>query len=80
MKLFLQFIFVLFILGVIAGIYLQTIGDKNYHIVFGISILFFSFIVMPIFIYHRHQLGKYKKYQLDPKSKNLFKLKEEDLK
>ena len=80
MKTFLKILFALFIAGVFYGIYLNIQGDDFYHQVFGISILFFSFIVMPLFIYHRYQQGKYKKYVLDPKSKNPFKIDEKDLK
>ena len=80
MKTVLKILFALFIAGVFYGIYLNIQGDDFYHQVFGISILFFSFIVMPLFIYHRYQQGKYKKYLLDPKSKNPFKIDEKDLK
>ncbi len=80
MKALLQILFALFILGVFYGIYLNVQGDDFHHQVFGISIIFFSFIVMPLFIYYRYQQGKYKKYVLDPKSKNPFKIEEEDLK
>ncbi len=79
MKTVLKILFALFIAGVFYGIYLNIQGDDFYHQVFGISILFFSFIVMPLFIYHRYQLGKYKKYVLDPKSKNPFKIDEDKL-
>jgi len=79
MKIFLQILFALFILGIAGGIYLQATGNQKYHVVFGVSIIFFSFIIMPLFIYHRHQLGKYKKYVFDPKSKNPFKVDKDKL-
>lgn len=76
MKLFLKILFALFILGVFTGIFLQLSGDKNYEIVFGLSILFFAFLFMPLFIYYRYKKGKYKKYQIDPNSKNPFKIED----
>ena len=80
MNTILKILFALFLAGVFYGIYLNTQGDDFHHQVFGISILFFSLIVMPLFIYHRYQQGKYKKYVLDPKSKNPFKIDEDKLK
>lgn len=74
MKLFLKILFALFILGIMAGIYLQITENKIYEIVFGLSILFFAFLFMPLFIYYRYKKGKYKKYQIDPNSKNPFKI------
>lgn len=79
MKLFLQILFAAFVLGIAAGIYLQLTGDKNYEIVYGLSIIFFAFLFMPCFIYYRYKKGKYKKYVLDPNSKNPFKIDQKDL-
>ena len=80
MKLLLKILFILFLGAMIIGFYMKSSNNENADIVIGLGVLFLSFILMPVFIFHRHQLGKYKKYQLDPKSKNPFKLKEEDLK
>jgi len=79
MKIFLKTLFVLFIIGILTGIYLNITGNELYHIVFGISILFFAFIFMPVFIFYRYKKGKYKKYVIDPNSKNPFKINQKDL-
>ena len=79
MKVILKIMFIIFIGGIIAGLYLQNTGDENYQIVFGLDILFLSFILMPLFIFHRYKNGKYKKYVIDPKSKNPFKINQKDL-
>ena len=80
MKILLKILFILFLGSMITGFYMKYSNIENADIVIGLGVLFLSFILMPLFIFHRHQLGKYKKYQLDPKSKNPFKIKEEDLK
>ncbi len=49
-------------------------------VVIGLGVLFLSFILMPLFIYHRYQQGKYKKYVLDSKKKNPFQIDEDKLK
>jgi len=64
----------------IVGAYLKYQDHPKGEIVIGLSILFLSFILMPLFIFYRFRNGKYKKYVLDPKSKNPFKINEEDLK
>ena len=61
------------------GGYLNLIGNSFYDVVIGIDILFLSFILMPLFIYYRYKKGKYKKYVIDPKSKNPFKINQKDL-
>ena len=80
MKLLLKILLILFLGAMIIGFYMKYSNNENADIVIGLGVLFLSFILMPLFIFHRHQQGKYKKYVLDPKSKNPFKLKEEDLK
>jgi hypothetical protein len=79
MKILLKILFIIFIGGLIAGFYLQKTNSENYQIVFGLDILFLSFILMPLFIFYRYKNGKYKKYVIDPKSKNPFKIDQKDL-
>ncbi len=74
MKTLLKILFFIFIGGLIVGFYLQKTNNENYQIVFGLDILFLSFILMPLFIFYRYKNGKYKKYVIDPKSKNPFKI------
>ncbi len=64
----------------IIGAYLKYQNHPKGEIVIGLSILFLSFILMPLFIFYRFKNGKYKKYVIDPKSKNPFKIDEENLK
>ena len=80
MKLLLKIFFAIFVLAMIAGAYLKYQNHSNGEIVIGLSILFLSFILMPLFIFFRFRNGKYKKYVLDPNSKNPFKIDEENLK
>ena len=79
MKTLIQILFVLFLTSMVVGFYMKYTNQENADIVIGLGVLFLSFILMPIFIYHRYQQGKYKKYVLDPKSKNPFQLNEKDL-
>lgn len=79
MELFIKILFYIFIGGLLAGGYLYLNGDADYEKVVGIDILFLTFILMPLFIYHRYKKGKYKKYVIDPKSKNPFKVNQKDL-
>lgn len=67
-------------MSMIAGVYLKYQDHPKGEIVIGLSILFLSFILMPLFIFYRFRNGKYKKYVLDPNSKNPFKIDEEKLK
>ena len=64
----------------IIGAYLKYQNHPKGEVVIGVSILFLSFIIMPLFIFYRFRNGKYKKYVLDPNSKNPFKIDEENLK
>jgi len=79
MKILLKILFFIFIGGLIAGFYLQYMDDPKHKIVLGLDILFLSFILMPLFIFYRYKNGKYKKYIIDPKSKNPFKVNQKDL-
>lgn len=79
MKILLKILFFIFIGDLIVGLYLQYIGNPIYKIVIGLDILFLSFILMPLFIFYRYKNGKYKKYIIDPKSQNPFKINQKDL-
>ncbi|WP_298766972.1 hypothetical protein [uncultured Polaribacter sp.] len=65
MKLALKILFIIFLVWVSVGFYLINTGHEKAQIVMGLSVLYLSFIFMPIFIYHRYKDGKYKKYILD---------------
>lgn len=75
-------IIVLFIAIVIAtgtGLYLITFeeNEKLGNIVMGITVLASSFILMPLFIYHRWKGKKLKDYTLS--RENLDKMKDQDI-
>lgn len=65
MKLLVKVLFVIFILWMCVGGYLLNTEHPKAQIVMGLGVLFMSFILMPIFIYHRYRDGKYKKYQIN---------------
>lgn len=79
MKLFLKILFIIFIGTLITGFLLKRIQHPNADVIIGLDILFLAFIFMPLFIYYRYKKGKYKKYVIDPKSKNPFKVNQRDL-
>ena len=65
--------FVIFVVWVAIGIYLINTAHEKAQIAMGLGIFFFSFLLMPIFIYHRYKDGKYKKYILnDQKLRDAF--------
>tara|TARA_B110000091_G_scaffold65272_2_gene71930 strand:- start:481 stop:720 length:240 start_codon:yes stop_codon:yes gene_type:complete len=73
MGLLLKIMFVIFVAWITAGIYLIHIDHEKAQIVMGLGIFYFSFLLMPIFIYHRYKDGKYKKYILnDQKLRDAF--------
>lgn len=74
MKILLKILFFIFIGGLITGLYLKNSNHPKADIILGVDILFLSFILMPLFIFYRYKNGKYKKYIIDPKSKNPFKI------
>lgn len=77
MKTLLKILFVIFIVWMCIGIYLLQTEHPKAQIVMGLGVFFLSFLLMPIFIYHRYKDGKYKKYQLnDEKLKDLIKNKD----
>jgi hypothetical protein len=65
MKTLLKILFIIFILWMCIGIYLLKTHHPKAEIVMGLGVFYLSFLLMPIFIYHRYRDGKYKKYQLD---------------
>ncbi|TDQ28535.1 hypothetical protein [Tenacibaculum caenipelagi] len=62
MKTILKILFIIFLLWMVIGAYLLNIEHPKAQIVMGLGVLFMSFILMPLFIYHRYKDGKYKKY------------------
>ena len=77
MKTLLQILFIIFILWMVIGIYLLKTEHEKAEIVMGLGVFYLSFLLMPIFIYHRYKGGKYKKYQLnDQKIKDLINNKD----
>lgn len=79
MKLLLKILFALFVLGIATGFVLQIFDHEEHRMVIGLSILFLSFILMPLFIFYRFRKGKYKKYVLD-KDTDFFGNKQESKK
>ncbi|MDJ0644793.1 MAG: hypothetical protein QNJ57_02315 [Flavobacteriaceae bacterium] len=80
MKLLLKILFALFVITLVVGFYLKYFTDfEKADVVIGLDILFLSFVLMPLFIFHRHRLGKYKKYILDGSKKNPFKIDEDKM-
>ena len=77
MKLLLKILFIIFIFWMCVGAYLLNTEHEKAEIVMGLGVFYLSFLLMPIFIYHRYRDGKYKKYQLnDEKLKELIKNKD----
>ncbi len=76
MKLLLKILFALFIIGISTGFIMQYLGNPKHQLIIGLSILFLSFVLMPLFIFYRFRKGKYKKYVLN-KDSNLFGFKQE---
>jgi len=79
MKIVLKILFIGFIIALIVGFYLKSNKHPIAEIIIGLDILFLSFILMPFFIFYRYRNGKYKKYVLDPNSKNPFKIDKKNL-
>jgi|AOAMet_48_BLW_10_2_1038533.scaffolds.fasta_scaffold09965_2 hypothetical protein len=68
MKLALKILFIIFILWMLLGGYLEYINHSKGPIVMGLGVMYLSFIFMPIFIYWRYKDGKYKKYIINDKT------------
>ena len=61
------------------GAYFKYTNHPKSDVTLGVGAFFMAFILMPLFIFYRYKNGKYKKYVLDPKKKNPFKIDEKDL-
>ncbi len=73
MKLVINIMFVIFLVWMIVGLYLVSQDHEKAQIVMGLGVFYFSFLLMPFFIYYRYRDGKYKKYILtDEKLKKAF--------
>ncbi len=75
MKLLLKILFIVFLVWMISGFYLEYSEHPKGKVVVGLGVLFLSFILMPLFIYHRYKGGKYNKYVI--KDDLFFPKKEE---
>jgi len=77
MENFLKILFIIFLIWIAIGGYLEYTEHPKGPIVMGLGVMYLSFIFMPIFIYWRYKDGKYKKYIINDKTL-LGKMKEED--
>ena len=68
MKLVLKTLFIIFILWMLLGGYLESTEPPKGPIVMGLGVMYLSFIFMPVFIYWRYKDGKYKKYIINDKT------------
>ncbi|MBT3742403.1 MAG: hypothetical protein HOG32_09360 [Polaribacter sp.] len=79
MKLALKIMFVIFLVWMIIGFYLINTEHQEAQVVMGLGVFYFSFLLMPLFIYYRYRDGKYKKYILnDEKLMKAFRNQEKD--
>ena len=79
MELALKIMFVIFLVWMTIGFYLINIEHQKAQVVMGLGVFYFSFLLMPLFIYYRYRDGKYKKYILnDEKLMKAFKNQEKD--
>ncbi|MCB0475813.1 MAG: hypothetical protein KDC69_09055 [Flavobacteriaceae bacterium] len=74
MKLVLKILFLIFLVMLVIGFYLKNREYVKADLIIGLDVLFMAFVLMPLFIFYRYRQGKYKKYAIDPKSKNPFKI------
>ena len=77
MENFLKILFIIFLIWMAIGGYLEYTEHPKGPIVMGLGVMYLSFIFMPIFIYWRYKDGKYKKYIINDKTL-LCKMKEDD--
>ena len=68
MKFVLKTLFIIFILWMLLGGYLESTEHPKGPIVMGLGVMYLSFIFMPVFIYWRYKDGKYKKYIINDKT------------
>jgi len=79
MKIVLKILFIVFLVWMCVGFYLLENNHEKAKIVMGLGIFFLTFLLMPIFIYHRYKNGRYKKYIInDDKLSNAFKKQRKD--
>ena len=73
MKLALKIMFIIFLVWMLIGMYLINTEHEKSQLVMGLGVFYFSFLLMPFFIYYRYKDGKYKKYILnDEKLRKAF--------
>ncbi|WP_339886365.1 hypothetical protein [Polaribacter vadi] len=77
MKNLLKILFIVFVIWMITGGYLEYTKHPKGPIVMGLGVMYLSFIFMPLFIYWRYKDGKYKKYILNDKTL-MGKMKDQD--
>ena len=77
MKSLVKLLFIIFLLWISIGGYLEYTEHPKGSIVMGLGVMYLSFIFMPIFIYWRYKDGKYKKYIINDKTL-LGKIKNDD--
>ena len=77
MKNLLKILFIVFVIWMITGGYLEYTKHPKGPIVMGLGVMYLSFILMPLFIYWRYKDGKYKKYILNDKTL-MGKMKDQD--
>ncbi|MFY0632068.1 MAG: hypothetical protein JXR05_17040 [Flavobacteriaceae bacterium] len=68
MKNLLKILFIIFVVWMSVGGYLEYTEHPKGKIVIGLCVLYLSFILMPIFIYWRYKDGKYKKYIINDRT------------
>ncbi len=68
MKNLLKILFIVFILWMIVGGYLEYTEHPKGPVVMGLGVMYLSFIFMPLFIYWRYKDGKYKKYIINDRT------------
>ncbi|SHI85486.1 hypothetical protein [Aquimarina spongiae] len=75
MKYIIRILFVAILASILVGYYFKNIGDHTTGDKFvGVAILVASFVLMPIFIYHRWKNKKVKDYMLT--EENLKKMRD----
>lgn len=77
MKNLLTLLFIIFLLWMAVGGYLEYTKHPKGPIVMGLGVMYLSFIFMPMFIYWRYKDGKYKKYIINDKTL-LGKMKDQE--
>ncbi len=73
MKYFLNILFILVVIVLISGFYVQGTHENAGNFLIGISVLVGFFILMPVFIYHRWKDKDFNKYLLN--RENILKMR-----